>query len=435
MPGNNTENCPMSVNKFTQIIQASLHQPELMLELEKFRRDITVMFTDIKGSTAYFEKYGDLAGVMMVHTCNELLRERIEKNHGVFVKTIGDAVLATFEDPKDSVLAAIDMQQALRSRNEGRGEKDQIHIRIGLNYGSGVVKTNDVFGDVVNVASRVESAAQPDQILMSDTVNQRVTHLDLFKIVHVGRFSLKGKEGASELFEVLWDEQRKATTASAHLVTPPSADVAPFVIQDIVRGAVAGEWKLQEGTLTIGQRNCDIAFPQDTKMAPEHAKLVAEKGQFYVEDIAGRGVFVRLISTYTLQNKDIILMGTQMFRFKARVEAIAAAANTGTAIMDLASMLNKPVAELLRIHPDGSEEGSHYPLNEEEVTFGRNSGTYVLAENEFMSRTHARVYHRGENFFLDDLSRNGTFIKVQGRAPVPVGASVVIGSHMLKIAQ
>src|SRR3954464_5560609 len=100
-------------NSVTQIMQSSKGQNELLAELEKFRRTVIVMFTDIKGSTAYFEKYGDVAGLMMVHQCNDALQRIVERHGGRVVKTIGDAIMATFEDSAESVQAAIEMQQQL----------------------------------------------------------------------------------------------------------------------------------------------------------------------------------------------------------------------------------------------------------------------------------------------------------------------------------
>src|SRR5437763_4732150 len=196
----------MPANSVTQIMQSSRGQNELLAELEKFRRLVTIMFTDIKGSTAYFEKYGDVAGLMMVHQCNDMLRLVVEKHGGRVVKTIGDAIMALFEDCKESVLASIEMQKALVGFNAPKPEQDHVFIRIGLNYGQGIVKSNDVFGDVVNVASRVESVGQPEQIVISDSVNQQVAPTGKFKLSHLGRFVLKGKEGDRDLFEVSWNE-------------------------------------------------------------------------------------------------------------------------------------------------------------------------------------------------------------------------------------
>src|SRR5690349_2841975 len=154
----------------TRILKSQASQPELAAQLEKFRRKITVMFTDIKGSTAFFERFGDAAGLMMVEHCNSLVSHIAEQHGGRVIKTIGDSVMAAFEDNCMAIAAAIEMQRALTMENVAKPEPERVSIRIGLNYGPGIVKTNDVFGDVVNVASRVESAASPEQIVISDAL-------------------------------------------------------------------------------------------------------------------------------------------------------------------------------------------------------------------------------------------------------------------------
>lgn len=428
----------MSANRFTQVINASLLKPEMVAELDKFRRDVTVMFTDIKGSTAYFEKYGDIAGVMMVHQCTELLKKEIAEHNGTFIKTIGDAVMAMFEDCTSAVQTAIAMHMSLKHYNANRPEQDQIRIRIGLNYGNGIVRSNDVFGDVVNVASRVESVAQPDQIVISQSVNQRIAPLDMFKLEYLGRFALKGKEGPSDLFEVLWDETREAKPMASHTVMAAGGaglQMPKFKLQHMVPGAQGREWELPRGQFTIGQARGDVTFPDDPRMAPVHARLTSDLGQVIVEDISDWGIFIRLVATYTLQDGDIILVGTQMLKFSENAEAVHAAASTGTSMMKLSAMLNAAPAELIAIGPDGEPSGKHYAITQDDVTFGRSGATYSFPDDEFMSRTHAKVYHRGENFFVEDCSRNGTFLKVRGKAPLPPGSTMIVGSQMFQVAQ
>ncbi|MGH9579649.1 MAG: adenylate/guanylate cyclase domain-containing protein, partial [Terriglobales bacterium] len=426
----------------TQIIQSSRAQAELLAELEKFRRNLTVMFTDIKGSTAYFEKYGDVAGLMMVSQCNDALRQIVESHGGRVVKTIGDAIMATFEDGVESIHAAIRMQKALIKFNEPKPVQDHVFIRIGLNYGPGIVKSNDVFGDVVNVASRVESVAVPQQIVISDSLNQQVASSGKFKISHLGRFALKGKEENRDLFEVVWNEGAAPIVAAAHTVVTGGAKfslvVPKFKLLHIKRdGSVGAEHELKKGKLSVGRNQGDVTFEADQTMAPAHARFSVERGQLFVEDIsAGQGVFVRLIATYTLVNEDVILTGRQMFQFREKSEALAAAAATGTTVLNMAAILNESVAELIRMTPQGPDASARFPLNEEEVILGRNRGTYVFPDDGFMSGSHAKIYQRGENFFLEDTgSRNGTFVKVRDKAPVPVGAVVLAGGQLLKAAQ
>src|SRR6266481_2146053 len=214
----------MSANEgVTRILNRSSEQLDQAAELEKLRRNITILFTDLKGSTAFFEKFGDAAGLLMVHRCNTMLAEAVERHGGRVIKTIGDAVMAAFEDHAEAVAAAIEMQEAITADNKDKTGAQKISIRIGINYGLGLVKSNDVFGDVVNVASRVESAAAPEQILISDSLNAALGACDRFKIRAMGKFALKGKADERELFEVAWRDGGDTVPAGSHsLIAVPA---------------------------------------------------------------------------------------------------------------------------------------------------------------------------------------------------------------------
>jgi class 3 adenylate cyclase len=431
-------------NSVTQIISASRMNPGLLAELEKFRRKVTVMFTDIKGSTSYFEKHGDIAGLMMVHECNKLLEEAVNKHGGRVIKTIGDAIMATFDSAKEGVLASVEMQKSLAGFNAPKPEQDWVTIRIGINVGTGIVKKNDVFGDVVNVASRVESVAQPEQIVISDCVQQEISTDAQFKLKHLGRFALKGKEEQRDLYEVIWQEKKRlANAAAVHTVvmsTHSTGVSAPQLkVQQVKQdGSVGAEGVLKDGQLTVGSAEGDLKFAGDPRLAPLHARFKLQGKQLVVEDLSGEkggGVFVRLVGPYTLLNDDQVMMGNQVFRFREKAAAMAAAAATGTAISELSSMLNEPVAELVRVAPPDPEE-MRFPLIDETVTWGRSKGTYTFPSDGFMSGAHCKIYQRGENFFLEDVgSRNGTFVRVRGAGPVPVGSSVKVGGQILRVVR
>jgi hypothetical protein len=145
-------------------------------------------------------------------------------------------------------------------------------------------------------------------------------------------------------------------------------------------------------------------------------------------------VYVRLIATYTLQDGDVIMMGKEVMKFREKADALSAAASTGTTVLDMSEMLAEPVAQFVKLTPEGKEDDVKFPLLESEITWGRNKGTYIFPDDGFMSRSHAKVYQRGDSYFLEDVgSRNGTFIKVRGAAPVPPGAMVLAGGQLLKV--
>ena len=121
--------------------------------------------------------------------------------------------------------------------------------------------------------------------------------------------------------------------------------------------------------------------------------------------------------------------------FTEHAEAVSAAAATGTNITTLSELLRAPVAELITIPQSAEEEILRFPLLAESVTLGRSKGDLVFPQDLFMSRLHARVYHRGENFFIEDAgSRNGTFISIRSGVPIESGETILVGSQVFRIS-
>src|SRR5262249_48962112 len=133
----------MDKDKLRELIGAAEEVNEQ--DLEKMRTPVTVLFSDIKGSTAYFEKFGDVQGVAMVQRHNDLLFPIIEAAGGSVVKTIGDAIMAVFDDPESGIRGAIGMQRALETDRIMQPSTGQIHIKVGLHSGLGLAKDNDVY--------------------------------------------------------------------------------------------------------------------------------------------------------------------------------------------------------------------------------------------------------------------------------------------------
>ena len=143
-------------------------------EAGDFIRKIAVLFTDIVGSSKYFKSYGDIAGREMLQRHQDLSSEAITLNNGILVKTIGDSVMAYFQDPKAAVNSAIKIQESFKTYNDAKKLEDQIHIRIGIHFGVGIVEDQDIFGSVVNLAAKLVSIAGSDQIFISDEVFYRI---------------------------------------------------------------------------------------------------------------------------------------------------------------------------------------------------------------------------------------------------------------------
>jgi class 3 adenylate cyclase len=187
-------------------------------ELERMRAPVTILFSDIKGSTGYFEQKGDLAGLAMVQRHNSLMTPVIEDCGGRVVKTIGDAIMAAFDNPAGAVKAGIGMQQILESDRAGRSADEQIHIRIGIHTGLGLIDENDIHGDVVNAASRVQHQAEPDQILITDVLLDAAKSAGV-QCAKLGRAELKGKDEPLDIYAVAW-----SVSASMQLIEDLQAE-------------------------------------------------------------------------------------------------------------------------------------------------------------------------------------------------------------------
>jgi class 3 adenylate cyclase len=420
----------------TKILQLSREDSAVLRELEKFRRQITVMFTDIKGSTEFFEKYGDIAGLAMVHECNDLQRTVVEQHGGRVIKTIGDSVMAVFDNCEKSVSAAIEIQRKLRDKNGGRKPEDAMLVRIGLHHGIGIVKSDDVFGDVVNVASRVESVAEPLQIVISDSLRQQII-ASPFNLVFLGQFRLKGKSSDRDLYRVVWDSADVAVPANVHSVTTHPGVTRATLQRLTAEGNVSGEYLLTSDGITVANRESEAPSADQPNSPFVRARFSLLDGQAMVEEVSGRGrVFIRLVGPYTLEQGDILLMGTRLFKFVCRPEVAAAATTLAKTVLNVSELLNQPAAEFRALTLDGSSRPEIYPLRAEEITLGRTKATYTFPDNTLMSRSHVRVYQRGEDFFLEDLnSRNGTFVMVRAKVPVPFGAPVLVGAQGFRVVQ
>ncbi|MGA0598047.1 adenylate/guanylate cyclase domain-containing protein [Enterovirga sp. CN4-39] len=134
---------------------------------------LTFLFTDLKGSTELYERVGDLAAYDIVRSHFAVLHDIVGEEAGAVVKTIGDAVMATFPTPDRAVAAALRMRDAMAALNRERGSEDLL-LKIGMHEGPCLAVSlndrQDFFGQTVNIASRVQNLALSRAIFATDRV-------------------------------------------------------------------------------------------------------------------------------------------------------------------------------------------------------------------------------------------------------------------------
>ncbi len=132
--------------------------------------NLAIMFTDIVGFTERTSHQSRAENQAMLDGFERIVRPLITHFSGHLVKMIGDACLATFHSPTDAVRCGMAMQDALAERNRGKPAEQQIRIRVAVNAGEVRLSGKDVFGEAVNVASRVEGIAPADEIYLTEAV-------------------------------------------------------------------------------------------------------------------------------------------------------------------------------------------------------------------------------------------------------------------------
>jgi class 3 adenylate cyclase len=134
---------------------------------------LTFLFTDLKGSTALYERVGDLAAFDLVRAHFHALLEIISSEKGAVVKTIGDAVMATFIKPEHAIVAGLRMRAAMDALNARRGIDDLV-VKIGIHEGPCLAvmlnERQDYFGQTVNIAARVQGLATSQAIYATGSV-------------------------------------------------------------------------------------------------------------------------------------------------------------------------------------------------------------------------------------------------------------------------
>jgi class 3 adenylate cyclase len=171
-------------------------------------RQVTLLFTDLKGSTAMYERLGDLNAYALVREHFALLEAAVQQHSGAIVKTIGDAVMAVFSRPTDAVSAALHILGEIERYNAGHGTPGII-LKIGAHCGPSIAVTLnenlDYFGQTVNVAARVQSLAEAGEICLSEALYSAAGVSELLAGLKIIAFDapLRGVEGSACVYRVV----------------------------------------------------------------------------------------------------------------------------------------------------------------------------------------------------------------------------------------
>jgi class 3 adenylate cyclase len=158
------------------------------------RQLAAIMFTDMVGYTSLMAK-DESAALALLRYNRQIHIDKLGKYDGKLLKEMGDGTLSSFTTISEAILCAIDIQRAA-------SENSDLRLRIGIHVGEVVVEEGDVFGGGVNIASRIESLAVPDSILVSEQVYHEVKNNKDILVKQIGKFKLKNIEKLMEIYAI-----------------------------------------------------------------------------------------------------------------------------------------------------------------------------------------------------------------------------------------
>jgi class 3 adenylate cyclase/tetratricopeptide (TPR) repeat protein len=175
---------------------------------------VTLLFTDIQGSTDLGASAGDLGARRILRAHDEVVRARVAEHGGREIKALGDGFMVAFTSTRRALACAIDIQRALQKARDEAPE-DSVEVRIGLHAGEVIHEGDDLFGSAVSVAARITDLAGGGQVLVSEVVKALVGTLPDVRWRDLGSKNLKGFEEPWRLFEVEWARRPTAPTGTA----------------------------------------------------------------------------------------------------------------------------------------------------------------------------------------------------------------------------
>ena len=202
-----------------------------MAEERVQRRLAAILAADVVGYSRLMgaDEAGTLARLNALRS--ELLNPKVDEYGGRIVKTTGDGTLIEFPSAVDAVQYAVDVQQALDRRSSDLPEKERIEMRMGVNLGDIIVQDEDIFGDGVNVAARLEALADPGGICISDMVRVGVGNRLALEFIDLGEQSLKNIAEPVRVFRVELGGSGEAETEASGpdaIFRRPAVAVLPF---------------------------------------------------------------------------------------------------------------------------------------------------------------------------------------------------------------
>lgn len=250
---------------------------------------LAVLFADICGSTSLYENLGDDRARKLIFQCINVMTDEIFARQGTLVKTIGDEVMATFPTAETAFHAACSIRNAVESNQHVYAYP--LHIRVGFNYGPVIKEFDDVFGNTVNVASRVSAITRAGQVMATQAVYDELPDELRNRMRQILRAELKGKQDRLDLYQVIVEQEDAQSTR----IGMPAYRKNLEHIDELIlryRGQSIKVNKERRSMILGRDETCDLVVRNELA-SRLHIHIEFRSGKFVIVDQSTNGTYVR----------------------------------------------------------------------------------------------------------------------------------------------
>jgi adenylate cyclase len=266
-----------------------------------------VLFVDVTDSTKLYESLGDTVALALINGVFARLEKIIAKHSGVVVKTLGDGIICVFDDPDNAFRAACEIQTTVHSA--AQGTKNRLQLKIGFTYGPVILSKGDVFGDTMNVCSRLVVLANPEQILTSAQTVEALSPGLRSRCRALFPTRIKGKAEEVAVSDVQWRYDPAVTETNL-----TRADFSKAVQQSlklIYRGNIFVVNRSRP-SIQMGRDDSNDIVIVSLFASRIHARVHTREGHFVITDLSSNGTFLMVdehSSEVHLRREEAVLNG------------------------------------------------------------------------------------------------------------------------------
>jgi class 3 adenylate cyclase len=260
--------------------------------------DRTVLFADLRGSTSLFETLGNAEATSVVTHCVNALAAPVAAGGGHVVKTLGDGLMAVFDDPPSALDAAVQMHEVLEAIVARSGERGAssglraLRLQVGIARGELVEMSGDCYGDAVNVAARLLDHAGDNETLLTAEVLHDLPHDLALRCRSLDKLALRGRAEPVHVYVMGRKRGHHADIAATQFSGLPQPDFEPDGLR-LMWNRTSRAFTGTQMPLVLGRSPQSNFCVDDARVSRSHARVDWHGGSFQLTDLSYNGTFVR----------------------------------------------------------------------------------------------------------------------------------------------